>query len=399
MLNHFDCLVIGGGPGGSTAALLLARAGWSVALLESKPFPRRKVCGEYLSGTNLPLLDRLGIGDAFREQAGPEIHKVGLFAGTATLVADLPRPNSPNSGWGRALGRELLDTLLLEQARRAGVEVLQPWTAVALERRSDGYCCRARQPGGPGAREMTAHVVIAAHGSWQSGALPTQVRRQPPCRSDLFGFKTHFANCDLPADVMPLLTFPGGYGGMVHADGGRVSLSCCVRRECLVQLRAQGPSADAGEVVLEHIRESCRGARRVLAGAVRVDPWLAAGPIRPGIRLGSAAGIYRVGNCAGEAHPVIAEGIGMALQAAWLLANQLRSLRRASGAALAQATRAYRWAWRRAFAPRLYTAAVVAHWAMRPAAVGGIVPLLHCFPAVLSWGARLSGKATRLVGS
>src|SRR5262249_3382317 len=47
--------------------------------------------------------------------------------------------------------------------------------------------------------------------------------------------------------------------------------------------------------------------------------------------------------------------------------------------------------------PRLYAAAAVAHWAMRPAAVAGTLPLLRCFPRVLSWGARLSGKATRVV--
>jgi len=40
-----DALVIGAGPAGSTAARLLAQAGWSVALVEKSVFPRRKVCG------------------------------------------------------------------------------------------------------------------------------------------------------------------------------------------------------------------------------------------------------------------------------------------------------------------------------------------------------------------
>ena len=52
---------------------------------------------------------------------------------------------------------------------------------------------------------------------------------------------------------------------------------------------------------------------------------------------------------------------------------------------------------RGAFVPRLCASTAVAHWAMRPAAVAGSMPLLRCFPGLLTWGARLSGKATRVV--
>jgi hypothetical protein len=96
---------------------------------------------------------------------------------------------------------------------------------------------------------------------------------------------------------------------------------------------------------------------------------------------------------------VIAEGISMALQSAWLLAGRLAQWRDAGLAAKHRAAvmRAYAADWRRHFAPRLRAAEAVAAWAMRPAAVAGALPLLRCFPAVLSWGARLSGKARRVV--
>ena len=60
-----DALIIGGGPAGSAAAILLAKAGWRVTIVERKEFPRRKVCGEYLSATNWPLLESLGIAEPF----------------------------------------------------------------------------------------------------------------------------------------------------------------------------------------------------------------------------------------------------------------------------------------------------------------------------------------------
>ena len=116
---------------------------------------------------------------------------------------------------------------------------------------------------------------------------------------------------------MPLLAFPGGYGGMVHTDDGRVSLSCCVRRDRLDRLQRSG-GLSAGEAVQAHIEATTPVVRRVLDGAALDGRWLSAGPIRPGIRSCYASGIFRVGNAAGEARPAVAEGITMALQSAWL---------------------------------------------------------------------------------
>ncbi len=132
-----DAVIIGGGPAGSVAALLLARAGWSVALFEKKRFPRRKVCGEYVSATSLPLLDDLGVGEEFRSLAGPKVRQVGLFAGSKLIRATLPRPG--DESWGQALDRGRLDGLLLAAASRAGVEVFQPAHVVSLGRIGDCY--------------------------------------------------------------------------------------------------------------------------------------------------------------------------------------------------------------------------------------------------------------------
>src|SRR5262249_41583220 len=99
-----------------------------------------------------------------------------------------------------------------------------------------------------------------------------------------------------------------------------------------------------------------------------------------------------------EAHPVIAEGISMAMQSAWLLAHALVAWKRQrlGNDGLAKVTRYYAAAWRRHFGPRLRLSQLVARWAMRPALVRCTLPLLRSLPPALTWFAQLSGKAHAL---
>ena len=365
-----DALVIGGGPAGAAAAILLAGAGWKVAVAEKAQFPRRKVCGEYISAAAWPLLARLGIESAVEMRAGPPVARVGFYGRESVLEAAMPDA----IGAGRAIGRERLDTRLLERAAACGAEILQP--------------CAVKDAAAFGAR-----VVIAAHGSWEPGLLPTQASRRRASAHDLIGFKAHFRNASLPQGVMPLVLFPGGYGGLVHTDDARVSLSCCVRRSTLEAARAARPGLSAGESLLLHIVESNRGVREAIAGARRDGAWLAAGPIRPGIRAMHRGGAFVVGNAAGEAHPIVAEGISMAIQSAFLLCEGLvRAGPGADDAAHAEVGAGYGRDWRRNFAPRVHAAACFAAAMTRSPGARAAEALLARIPALLTLGAHWSGK-------
>lgn len=363
-----DAIVVGAGPGGAAAARLLAQAGWKIALVEKSEFPRRKVCGEFISVTSGAVLAACGIEESFLAAAGPPVRRVGLYAGDTMASSPHDRP------WGRALGREHLDTLLRDAAVRAGAELFQPAEVIGLKPDGETHVCTLAEGG-----EIRARTIIAACGSWNARGIFAVPGSDAP--SDLLAFKAHFTGSALPPGLMPLLAFPGGYGGMVMSDGGRLSLSCCIRRDALALAR-QRHGGKAGEAVLAHIRATTVGVHQALKGAVLEGNFLSTGPIRPGIRPRQADGVLFVGNMAGEAHPIIAEGISMAIQASGLLAKLL----------IAGREDEYARAWQARFATRIRAASLFAHLAMRDDTRNICRAVIARFPRVLDWGARLSGK-------
>jgi flavin-dependent dehydrogenase len=134
--------------------------------------------------------------------------------------------------------------------------------------------------------------------------------------------------------------------------------------------------------VLAHIMETTRGVREALNRARLEGEFLSTGPIHPGIRTRYADDVYFTGNIAGEAHPVIAEGISMAIQSSGLLATLL----------IEGQAQDYAQAWKRRFAPRIRAASIFAHLAMNDTGRLATQAVLAAAPRLLSLGARLSGK-------
>lgn len=400
MSSAYDAIIIGAGPAGSSAAIRLAKAGWRTALVEKQQFPRRKVCGECIAASNFPLLDELGIGPAVARLAGPALRRVALMHAHDTVESPLP----PYAGgadsryaWGKALGREHLDSLLLERAAQCGVHVLQPWMARSVRQETGMSICDVMEVDSKRHLTLEAPVIIAAHGSWERMPTGNAEPERDSRPSDLFAFKANFLTTAMEPGLLPVLAFPGGYGGMVLADHGTVTLACCLRRDTLHGCRERFGGRKAAESIQAYLMQSCQGVRERLSGATLASPWLSVGPIRPGVRINRHRdAIFRLGNAAGEAHPIIGEGMSMALQSAAVLASVLATGRSqaADSAFLAQARSRYTAAWMNAFAPRIRLAAIFAHIAMRPLAARGAMALLRRHPGILTGAARWSGKVT-----
>ncbi len=394
--HDFDAVVIGGAASGATFALRMARAGWNVAVVEKSSFPRRKVCGEFLSATNQPLFEDLELLDRINSQSGHPVTHVAIYESHRIVKAPMPAIHRSPDFRGSAVGRDKLDLWLMEKAVGYGATAFQPAKVVGLSRQGMTGQVQVQTDAGE-EWLLRAPVVVAAHGSWGASGLSTFPESRPSRPSDLFGFKAHFLHGNLEPGLMPLFVFPGGYGGLVESDGGRVSFSACVRRDVLARIRQtyRGRIKTPGEALIQHLVDTVRGMRDVLEHATVDDKILSVGPIRPGIRSTYRDGVFRVGNAAGEAHPIIAEGVTLAMQSSWLLSEKW--IRAGIGGDPDMVAAEYRQEWRRSFRTRILSSFLFARLAMNPHASGSAARLAGWFPGLISSGAALSGKARMVV--
>ena len=158
-----DVLVVGAGPGGSSAAHALAQAGLDVLLLEKTSFPREKVCGDGLTPRAVKTLVDMGIDTS---PAGGFIQNRGLRILGGGVKLELPWPelaSYPNYGLVRP--RLDFDDLLAQHAQKAGAR-LQTLTTVTGPLVENGRVVGVQAKVGPEKVEQTyrAPVVLACDG-------------------------------------------------------------------------------------------------------------------------------------------------------------------------------------------------------------------------------------------
>ena len=157
-----EVVIAGAGPAGSAAALVLARAGRRVLLLDAKTFPRDKVCGDLVGTEAVAILKRLGVCEsalvgALRLGGAVLYGPHGRCAGTRAGAERASRATD-----ARVIARETFDARLLAAAREAGAS-FAPLRVFGLRRDARGDVTGVRTNAG----DVRARVTIAADG-WGS---------------------------------------------------------------------------------------------------------------------------------------------------------------------------------------------------------------------------------------
>jgi geranylgeranyl reductase family protein len=304
-LRRFDVLVVGAGPAGSIAALVLARAGASVALLDKAQFPRDKACGDFIGPRGLQVLTDLGVP----EPPGLDVGDMVVVGPTGRRVV-LPCFNGVTyPGRARAMTRSVFDDAL----RTAALDAC----AVAYAGRAD---CPLRSGGdiegftvsdGDG-EELRADFVIGADGATShvghSAGLVEESRV-------LWGFAVRCyvdQHVDLPAITLWETTrwhaFPG-YGWIFPSPGGVANIGVGIGT--LADRHLGAGAVRVLPAYLDHLVELGLVDRAAVSPLPRrLGGWLKMGMVGT---TPAAGRVLLVGDAAGLVNPLQGEGIAQAM--------------------------------------------------------------------------------------
>jgi menaquinone-9 beta-reductase len=313
-----DVLVVGGGPGGSTAAWALASRGLDVVVLERTRFPREKVCGDYVDPRGLRVLDAMGCLEELERAGAHPISRTAThvdwrreFSGPVPFYGE--RDGLPAHGC--TIPRETLDTAMLAAAVRAGAALHDETALEELQASAGGV--EALAASGGAQRRYRARVVVGADGvnsavARSQGFGGHDRRRTVVARRAYATGLVEDRTGDGAEVFFDRASFPG-YSWVFPLGGGRANLGVGVLSEARDRAGVRMPELlDRFVAELRERHPACRGLEvesKPIGGVVSTYGAAGANHFDSGVLIGDAGSFV---------DPMTGEGITQAMESALL---------------------------------------------------------------------------------
>jgi geranylgeranyl reductase family protein len=320
-----EVIVIGGGPAGATAATLLAQHGRSVVLLERERFPRYHI-GESLIPETFWVLERLGVLPELRGGRFVEKHSVQFISEHGRVsepfyFADY-KPHESSRTW--QVTRDAFDKLLLDNARRHGVEVREGVRVLeVLFEAGRAVGVRAVDEAG---EERTIHSDVVVDAAGQSSLIPDRLGlREWDATLKKSAIWTYWRGArrepgrDAGATLVMQTAGKAGWFWYIPLADDVVSVGVVADHS---HLFVDGGSKDLERIYHDQVAR-CPGVQPRIAGAERVSPYRAAKEYSYRSKQVAGDGWVLVGDALGFLDPLYSSGILLALRSGAVAADAI----------------------------------------------------------------------------
>lgn len=328
-----DITIIGGGLAGLINAILLARSGLKVQLVEKKHYPFHKVCGEFISNEVIPFLEQHNLYPAALQPAPIHTFMLTSVSGKSSCM--------PLDLGGFGISRYALDHFLYQKALEAGVECLLDTVVQDVNFAQDHFTLTLSRN-----EQLKSKLVIGAYG--KRSRLDKQLQRKfVGERSPYIGVKYHlYAN--FPEDRIALHNFRGGYCGISRIEDGKYNMCYLGSRS---DLRKYGSIETMEKAVLyenPHLKKLFTQSEFLFEKPEVINE-VSFAPKRP-----VEQHILMSGDTAGLITPLCGNGMAMAIHSAKLLSGLIIQHYQQAVLDRGALENAYTKAWTSLFAQRLW---------------------------------------------
>ena len=321
--KHYDAIVVGAGPAGSTTGALLAEKGHDVLIVEKEKFPRYHV-GESLMPFCYFPLERLGLVDTLMESANPRkycvqfVRQDGFLSQPFYFFQHFDHPSSTT--W--QVWRSDFDKMILDKARSNGASVMEETKAKGLIKngeRVEGIKVESKEMG---LLELHAPIVIDASGRDCFAAHKENwMVRDPELKKIALWTYYKGAKRDpgLDEGATTVAYLPNkGWFWYIPLSGDMVSVGIVAERDYLFN----GSTKDHAEIFKREVQNN-QWIKEHLAEAEQTGEYRITGEYSYRNRYCASEGLVLAGDALGFLDPVFSSGVFLALKSGVMLADEI----------------------------------------------------------------------------